>query len=262
MRQTGPIRAGFAFPRPRGATLGMMIAIGCAWVILAVGVNWGGVGESVFGWLTGSPSQVLGGQVQRLLTPILLHQPSGNGAIGHIITTLLGLWFLGPDLEDRWGSKRMLAFLLASAAFGYAVQVLVGLAIPQLAAPMFYGGLGMVEAVAIAWAVQNRGKTIMLFMVLPVTGVMLIGFVMLMSVLYIIAGTPPHEGYITPFGGMLAGYLFCDASPLRRYYLKLKLRRIQASTAAMRKRPRGAGGPALRVIHGSKAAPKDKSSLN
>jgi membrane associated rhomboid family serine protease len=232
--------------------------------MLAVAFNYGGVDQSLLEPLIGDPTRILHGQVWRLLTPILIHTPSGPGAIGHIVTTLLGLYFLGTSLEDRWGPKRTIGFLLGSAAFAFACQVLGGLVVTKLAAPVFYGGLGMVEATAIAWALQNRHTTVRLFFVLPVTGTMLIGFVFLMSTLYVIAGTALPEGLITPFGGMLAGYLFSDTSPLRRLYLKRKLRRIQAETAALRRtetkqRP---GAPKLRVIHGDKAPPKDKRFLN
>lgn len=255
---------GLAFPKPGKALVVMMGVIGCAWVMLAVAFNYGGVGQSIIDPLVGDPARILHGQVWRLLTPILIHTPSGPGAIGHVLTTLLGLYFLGTSLEDRWGPRRMIAFLLGSAAFAFACQVLVGLVVTKLAAPVFYGGLGMVEAIAIAWALQNRHTTVRLFFVLPVTGTMLIGFVFAMSTLYVIAGTALPEGLVTPFGGMLAGYLFSDASPLRRLYLERRLRRIQAETAELRRAQakRRPGAPALRVIHGDKAPPKDKRFLN
>ncbi len=55
------------------------------------------------------------------------------------------------------------------------------------------------------------------------------------------------------FGGMLAGYLFCDRSPLRRLYLKLRLKRIQAETEALRREQSSRAAEArsrLRVIKG------------
>jgi membrane associated rhomboid family serine protease len=255
---------GLAFPKPGKALTAMMVVLGCTWVALAVGFNYGGVGEAIIDPLVGNPTRILDGQIWRLITPILIHTPSGPGAISHIVTTLLGLYFLGTSLEDRWGPKRMFAFLLGAAAFAFACQVLLGLVITRLATPVFYGGLGMVEATAIAWALQNKNTTVRLFFVLPVTGMMLIGFVFLMSTLYVIAGAALPEGLITPFGGMLAGYLFSDASPLRKLYLKRKLRRIQAETAELRRSQatRRPGGPALRLIHGDKEPPKDKRFLN
>ncbi len=251
-------------PKPGKVLLGAMLIIGCAWVVMAVGFNYGGVDPGIIAPFVGNPDQILHGQIWRLVTPALIHTWSGHAAPSHILTTLLGLYFLAPSLEDRWGSRRMVTFLLGSIAFAYACEVLAGLIVPQLKQELFYGGLGMIEAIAVAWALQNRDQTVNLFFVLPITGTMLLGFIFLMSVLNVLANAHPAEGLVTPFGGMLAGYVLGDSSPLRAFYLKLKLRRLKAQTEAMRRAPpkHRAGGPALRVIHGTKEPPKDKRYLN
>lgn len=254
----------FVFPKPGKAVLTAMVLVGCIWVMLAVAINYGGVSSSVILPFVGDASAILHGQIWRLFTAALIHLPSGEGAVGHIVTTLIGLYFLAPTLEDRWGAKRMALFLLGSAAFGFLCQTLVGLVVPKLAQPMFFGGIGVIEAVAIAWAVQNRHQQVQLFFVLPVTGTMLIAFVVGISVLRVIAQSGTPEGLVTPFGGMLAGWLLSDASPLRRPYLEWKLRRLKSQTAALRTAPakRRAGGPSLRVIEGEAKPPKDRRFLN
>jgi hypothetical protein len=89
---------------------------------------------------------------------------------------------------------------------------------------------------------------------IPVSATMLILFVFLMSVAHVIAkNNHTPEGLITPFGGMLAGYLFCDVSPLRRFYLNYRLRQIQAETADLRRQQSAKAETArsrLRVIEG------------
>lgn len=254
----------FAFPKPGKAVTTAMIVVGCIWVMLAVGINYGGVSGSVIKPFVGEPDAILHGQVWRLVTAALIHLPSGDGAVSHIVTTLLGLYFLAPTLEDRWGWKRMTGFFLGAAAIGFASQTLLGLAFPKLAQPVFFGGIGVIEAIAIAWAVQNRSAQVQLFFVLPITGTMLIAFVIGISILRVIAQSGSPEGLITPFGGMLAGWLLSDVSPLRRVYLQWKLKRLQAETAAMRTASvkRRAGGPPLRVIHGEGKTPKDRRFLN
>src|SRR5262245_45200730 len=257
------------FPKPGKALLGVMITISCAWVMISVALNYGGADASLIMPFVGDPSRILHGQLWRLVSPILIHQPQGDGSVGHILMTMLGLYFLAPTLEERWGWRKMLVFLLGSAAFGFACQVLVGLAIPKLATPHFFGGLGMVEAVAVAWALQARNQTVRLFFIIPVTGTMLLAFVFFMSVLNVIAQKVPPEGLVTPFGGMLAGYLFSEVSPLRRVWLRLRLRRLQSQAAALRgvrTSPAGRDRLAahgLRVIQGGgDDKPKDKRYLN
>ncbi|HSO00789.1 MAG TPA: rhomboid family intramembrane serine protease [Candidatus Nanopelagicales bacterium] len=256
-------RVSFGFPRPGKALIGMMIAITCIWVMFALGLNWAGASSGVLGPFVGDTSAVLHGQIWRLVTAPLIHAPNDPG---HLLITLLGLYFLGTSLEERWGGRRMIAFLFGSAAFAFAVQVVVGALVPKVGQGVFYGGLGMVEAVAVAWALAYRHATVRLFFVLPVTGMMLLVFVFVMSVLNVIAMRAPPEGLITPFGGMLAGWLFGDSSPIRRYWLQLRFKRLQAQSVALRKLPtssRGRSGSPLRVVPGGqKQPPKDKRWLN
>lgn len=259
-------RQTIAFPKPGRALKGVMAFLGLLWVALAVGMNWVGMGPSVFGWFTGSSDQVFSGQFWRLLTAAMVHSPN---APGQIIFTLLGLYFLGCSLEERWGGRRMLMFLAASASFAYLMQAIFGSLISQLQQPVWFGGLGMVEAVAVAWALSFRERQVRLFFILPVTGNMLLGFIFVMSVLNVIAVQAPPEGLVTPFGGMLAGYLFGDTSPLRRLYLQWRFKQLQAQSEALRgastvsARRRAAG---LRVIKGGAddddEPPPDKRYLN
>jgi len=250
----------FGFPRPGKALIGVMVAVTCIWVMFGVGLNWAGASAGVLAPFIGDASKVLHGQVWRLVTAPLIHSP---GDPGHLLMTLLGLYFLGTSLEERWGVRRTLAFLLGSAVFAFALQVVIGALVPKLGQQVFYGGLGMVEAVAVAWALAHRHATVRLFFVLPVSGTMLLVFVFVMSVLNVIAMRSPPEGLITPFGGMLAGWLFGDYSPLRRFYLRLRFKQLQSRSEALRRVPtsRGRSGPPLKVIPGGQK-PKDKRWLN
>lgn len=247
-------------PRPGKALMAVMVAILAIWVLFAVGINWGGANARVLAPFVGSSEAVLHGQVWRLFTAPLIHDPNEPS---HVLVTLLGLYFLGPSLEDRWGPKKTLLFLFGSAVFAFALEVLVGAAVPRFASPAWIGGLGMVEATAVAWALNNRDARVNLFFVLPVSGTMLLVFIFGMSVLNVIARHAPPEGLVTPFGGMLAGYLFGDASPLRRFWLKGRLRRLQAETARLSGQRRPRSGPSLHVIQGGgDKAKKDKRYLN
>jgi membrane associated rhomboid family serine protease len=265
-----PSSVQFFLPRPGKAISGMMIAVTVLWVGLALSINWVEVGSSVIQFMAGSTPGVLRGQIWRLFTAPLLHDIRSPG---HFLMTLLGLYFLAPTLESRWGARRMLIFLFGAGAFAFAAQVAVGALIPKLNQVMWFGGLGMIEAVAVAWALQNRDSQVRLFFVLPVSAYTMVAIIFVLSVLNAIAlNNHTPEGLVTPFGGMLAGWLFGDRSPLRRLYLKLRLRQIQAQTAALRAeaaasaaaaRARRASGPPLRVIEGgSKTPPKDKRYLN
>jgi len=251
------------FPKPGRALKVVLLVVFAVWLFFAAGIHWGGADRAVFGLFVGSDA-ILSGELWRLFTTFLVHQPVGNGATGHLITTMLGLYFLGSSLEESWGGRRFVLFLLGAGLFGAAFQVLLGALVPQLHAQEFYGGLGVVDAVAVAWAMSFRDRQVRLFFVLPVTGKGLLAIVVVMNVLFVIAGELHREGLVTPFGGMLAGYLGADGSPLRSAYLRWRFKRLQGQSAALRG-VRTSGKPKLSVIQGGQPSGKgkpDKSMLN
>lgn len=254
----------FGLPKPGRALWGAMIAVTAIWVLFASAINWGGGGAELFAWLVGS-DDILRGQVWRLVTSFLLHQPTGPGSVGHLLTTLFGLYFLGASLEERWGGRRFLGFLVGAGAFASLLQAGFGYLVPTLHQPAFYGALGVIDAIAVAWALSFRGQQVRLFFVLPISGFGMIVFVFAMNVLYVLAMEQRREGLVTPFGGMLAGLLFAEGSPVRRRYLQWKLGRLQTQAArlsgAAGARPR-AKAAHLSVIEGGQSKKPDKSLLN
>lgn len=86
-------------------------------------------------------------QIWRLVTYQFLH-----GSVGHLLFNMLGLFFLGPTLEQHWGSRRFLVFYLSCGAVGalfYILLVAVGflVAVPMVGASGAI--LGMLAACAI-----------------------------------------------------------------------------------------------------------------
>jgi membrane associated rhomboid family serine protease len=222
-----------SFPRPGRVLKVVMIGVLAVWLAFAVALNWASAPESVFLMFCGNTDRVLSGEVWRLLTAPWLHLPSGT--VGHVISSLLGLYFLAPSLEERWGGRRFARFLLFSALFAYAFQLLIELILPasigaRLVGEYWFGAMPVVEAVAIAWALSFRGQTVRLFFVLPVSSTGLILFVVGTSLMYLIAAAQSPSGLIAPFGGMIAGYLWggSSPSPLRRAWLKLRLAQLDA----------------------------------
>jgi membrane associated rhomboid family serine protease len=258
-----PEAPSMGLPRPGRALTAVLVGLLAIWLAFAVGINWGGAPEAVFTALCGSTAQILQGEVWRLFTAPLLHVPSGT--VGHILFTLLGLYFLSPSLEREWGPKRFLRFLAGSAIFAYAFQMLVELVLPatlgqKLVPSLWFGAGPVVSAVSIAWALTFRGRTIHLMFVIPVTTRGLLIFVILMNVMVLIAQVTAPEGLIAPFGGMLAGWLFGSGSPspLRRAWLKLRLAQLDAEARreadARKKRVQRSG---LQVLEGGRNRDSD-----
>jgi membrane associated rhomboid family serine protease len=245
-----------SLPRPGRALWGALVALLAIWLMFAGAINWAGASRRLFDALCGNTQLLLAGQVWRLFTAPLMHEPTGS--IGHIVLTLLGLYFLAPSLEEAWGGVRLLRFLYFSLLFAYGLQVLVELAVPplwraKLVPDYWYGAVPAVEAVVIAFALTFRNRTVQLFFVLPVGSRGLILFAVALSVLMLIAGAMGPSGLVAPFGGMLAGWLFGGStpSPVRRLWLRLRLRQLDREVRAARNgRRRQARKSGFRVIEG------------
>jgi membrane associated rhomboid family serine protease len=246
------------FPKPGKVLTRVLIVLFAIWLVFALGLNWGGASGNSFVALTGSTEAIANGEVWRLLTAPLLHVP--HGSISHIIFTMLLLYFFGASLEEAWGGKRFLKFLVAAGVLSYATQFVFDLILPgalssKLVPPNYFGGTPVVEACVIAWACSFRGSTVYLFFVLPVGARMLIWFTVGINVLMLIAGIVPPSGQIALFAGMGFGYLLGgdNPSPLRKLYLKYRLAELERDAERERNaRKKAARRSGLQVLPGGK----------
>lgn len=271
------------FPRPgRGlkAVLVTVLAFGLVNGFLAAWAP--SAGSALFDSLACDFERVLHGQVWRLLSSGLLTNPAH---FGDLILTLVGLYFLAPDLESRWGDRRLLFFLLGAVLAGNLLVLGVDVLAPEnaLAArfhqPIVYGSSAAISAIAVAWSRDNANLVVRVFFVLPMRGSWLLWLTVGFAVLHIIFPSVLPEGVVAPFGGIAVGLLFSGTPSLTRMlYLRLKLlllrRRTRSLTVAdvlasrtpRRSRP---GAPPLRVVPGGvedtlkkHEPPKDKRYLN
>lgn len=241
------------FRRPSKTVSWLMGGLLFIWIVFATAINWAdGAGRSVFELLIGDSSKVLRGQIWRLVTASLVHQPTGPGAVGHILFTLLLIFFFLPALEERWGPRRLLSFLAGSAAFAYAVETLVHALLPTVAHRLWFGGGVFVDAAVVAWALGNKDSVIRLYFVIPMKPMVMVWLMLALNVLELIARSSKPEGVFAPFAAMGAGFLFgSDQSPVRRAYLKWKLKRLQSEVDGLTKKPpRKRRAPHLKVIEG------------
>lgn len=254
-----------AWPKPGKALRGVMLVVFVIWLTFAIGLNWGSAPTSVFEVLTGNTERVLHGEVWRLLTAPLLTYPVGQAGVSHLITTLLGLYFLATRLEEQWGAGRMLRFLAISAVLSYTVQMLLQAVLPasigqRLVGEAWFGMGPSLTAVAVAWALTFKNSEVRLFFVIPVSSRVLLISIVGLGLLSLVAGATPTEGLIAMFGGMGCGWLLGGGtpSPLRKAWLKLRLAQLdgEARRENARKKPRPNPG-GLRVIPGGRSSDDD-----
>jgi membrane associated rhomboid family serine protease len=283
----GPGQLSQALPRPGPALKAVLIVIGAVGILSALAVNWVPGSEAALGWLVCSTDKVLAGQVWRLVTAALLTSPA---SVSQLFFTLIGLYFLSPDLERRWGSGRFLRFLVLSSVAGFLLAIGFDLVTPggwSVFHPReMYGASAAITATAIAWSMANAHLQVRLFFVVPVSGRVLFWVTIGFCVLGLIYNGTFTEGAVAPFGGVLTALLLGgNPSPLRTLYLRTKLALLRSRTRGVPsahsianspssrpgttgRRPR-AGGPPLRVVSGGledelkkRKPPKDKRYLN
>lgn len=261
----------------------VLATIALVGLLEAVLVNWVGMKDA---WLLLAcvPERVLHWQLWRLLTAGVLtdiSHPMG------LLFTLVGLYFLSPDLEKRWGTGRFLLFLALSTVLGNALAIAIDLLAPEslglLHPPLLYGASAALVGTAVAWGVYNRSQQVLLFMIIPVSGQTLVRITVGGCLVYLL-----YQGDVTSFGGLLTGFTMVgEPSMARRAYLRMKLAMLRSRqqgplTAADILRSKGpilrkgrtekGDRPPLRVVQGGQAGqaderkpnepPKDKRYLN
>jgi membrane associated rhomboid family serine protease len=119
------------------------------------------------GWFTElfllNPTDVMHGQVWRLLTYAFLHSPDDYT---HIVFNMLFLWWFGSELEQLYGEREFLLFYLTSALLGgiayTAVEVVAGRGNPCL------GASGAITALLVLFALHFPHRMILVMFFLPV----------------------------------------------------------------------------------------------
>ena len=249
-----------SFPRPGKVVTVVMLLIGGLWLAFAVGMSWAGVPPEVFELTTGNTLRILHGEVWRLFTASLVQSPT---TFWHLFSVLLSLYFFAVPLESEWGHKRLLRFLLGLVLIPSLLQALVDIALPPslsrvMVPSHWYGGYAVTAGLTVAWALNNRASVIRLYGILPITPRMLIYMTLGWPALYLIFRSTPSEGIPALYFGAGAGWLLGGdtPSPLRRYWLKYRIGRLDsevAKEAAQRKKR--VERSRLKVIEGGRAKP-------
>ena len=268
-----------ALPRPGRGLKALLLLYFAAWLVGAVAVNYAH-GEGLLGLLVLAPGAVLT-RPWTLLTAGLLTDPQG---FGHLIFTLIGFYFLSPDLERRWGTWRFLRFVALSIIAGFALSLLLARFTPESVSVFhpaaMFGPSAALAALAVAWGLENRSSQIRFYFLIPISGMALVWITLAFCALGLVTWRSVTEGAASPFGGFAAGWLLAGSpSPLRRLYLRVKLfflrRRgpgVHIDLGDVRpkapRKPRP-GSPPLRIVQGGlddelqkRNPPKDKRYLN
>jgi membrane associated rhomboid family serine protease len=222
-------------PRPgKVVKVAMGVVVGVT-LAFAVGMHWAGVGVDAFELFCGNTAGIIHGQVWRLFTAALLQSPD---SLWPLLSLIMALYFFGVPLEQQWGARRFARFLLGLVVLPSLIQALCELALPAsvsrfLIPAYWFGGLAVSSGLAVAWALNFKGGVVRLYGILPITPRAIILLAVGTPFVYLLFRTLPPEGIPGSLAGCLAGWLLGGGtpSPLRRYWLKFRIGRLDAEVA-------------------------------
>ena len=124
-----------------------------------------------------------------------------HGSFWHLFFNMIGLFFFGPPLEERWGSTEFLKFYLI-CGFGAA---LLSLFTPAVA---ILGASGAVFGVMLAYAMYWPDNPIYIWGILPVKAKWLIGFLVVFTLFSGIFGRGSGIAHLAHLGGFATAFLY------------------------------------------------------
>lgn len=153
----------------------------------------------------------------------------------HLFFNLLGLFFFGPPLEERWGSSEFLKYYLICALGGAALSFIFA---PHTGV---VGASAAIFGVMLAFAMNWPDAPIYIWGIFPVKAKWLVAILAAFNLFSAVGRTRDGVAYFAHLGGFAAGFLYLRLEePVR-----LRLARFRKS---MRRRPR------LKVVPGHKAS--------
>ncbi len=152
------------------------------------------------------------------LTYMFLH-----GSFLHLAFNLLLLFFFGPAVEERLGSKRFAAYYLFCGLGGAVLSFGLLLTTPMATV---YGASGAVFGVALAFAMFWPDAPIYIFpLPLPVKAKWVVVFFATLSLLAAILGARDGVAHLAHLGGFLFGFIFLRSESSIRDHAREALRR-------------------------------------
>jgi membrane associated rhomboid family serine protease len=124
-----------------------------------------------------------------------------HGGFWHIAMNMLGLYFFGPPLEARWGSKEFLKFYFLCGMGGAALSFLF------VNSPII-GASAAVYGVMLGFAMNWPDVPIYIWGIFPVPAKVLVGLFAAFSLYSGITGRDAGVAHFAHLGGFAAGYLY------------------------------------------------------
>ena len=156
--------------------------------------------DSIFYNLALVPNDVYPGlELWQCITYLFLH-----GGIIHLLFNMLGLWFLGYELEKLWGKNNFLAYYFITGSGAALFTVMYNITFTNSYIPIV-GASGAVYGLLLAYGILFPNRIIYIYGIFPVkvkNAVILLGLV---AFFYSITMQESGISHITHLAGMIVG---------------------------------------------------------
>jgi membrane associated rhomboid family serine protease len=176
------------------------------------------------------------------LTAGFTHDPDG---LGHIVGNMLALFFLGRDVEDRYGSREFLRFYLATLVFADVAWTTLNLWVAPHVLNVSFGASGAITGIVILYVFNFPNRMLLLFFVIPIP-VWICGVLFVVMDMFGFLGVGPKSNvaHSAHLAGALFGFLYYKLNwNLTAITDKFLSRPIDSLKSLLR------GKPKLRVHH-------------
>ena len=130
-----------------------------------------------------------------------------HGGMNHILFNMLGLFFFGPQLEERMGSTEFLVYYLLtgtlSGLFSLGVYIFTGMYMVFL-----MGASGALFAILLAFAVYFPHSKVYLFGILPMKTPVMVTLYAGIEIFSMVFGMQGGVAHMTHLAGLVFGYLY------------------------------------------------------
>jgi membrane associated rhomboid family serine protease len=132
-----------------------------------------------------------------------------HGGLLHLAFNMLMLFFFGPAVEDRMGTRTFLGYYVLAGLGGAALSFVIALVTPV--AP-FVGASGAVFGVALAFAINWPDAPIFVFpLPVPIKAKWLVVILATLDLALAVSGANDGVAHLAHLGGFIAGFAYLRA---------------------------------------------------
>ncbi|HUF50143.1 MAG TPA: rhomboid family intramembrane serine protease [Longimicrobiales bacterium] len=125
-----------------------------------------------------------------------------HGGFWHLALNMLALFFFGPPLEARWGSREFLRFYFICGLGGAVLSFLFAYNSPII------GASAAVYGIMLAFAMNWPDAPIYIYAIFPVKAKYLVGVMGMLSIFAMFQGGGDNIAHAAHLGGFAAGFLY------------------------------------------------------